>query len=654
MKKELGGKRLGSGAKMEVDLKTYNRSTHDLSYVWRNTMSAGTLVPFMTEVALPGDTMDIDLNISAMTHPTVGPLFGSYKVQADVFVVPIRLYIASLNNNTLGVGLNMSKIKLPQLLLNGKQLDFEKSLDNQQINSSSIWSYLNIRGIGRQNDTMPDPIAPVRRMFNGIPFIAYWDIYKNYYSNKQEEIGAVVHLGADNTMGIINGSVKGENTSGIVTIAREGATETPITYTVGSGELELEVFNEIYEATECILIDDRGGRWNVEEVFESITINRFSKKIFANTSRLAITIVNYNQLTDKDIKNFPPKVKTFPLTNIDDMRKVLQRADDEDAVIVNLQNIEPYTQSTVWNAGFYPQLASQEGLALKTYQSDLFNNWLNKEWIEGENGINAITAIDTSDGSFTLDTLNLTKKVYDMLNRIAVSGGTYDDWISTVYTHDSIKNVVTPVYMGGLSKELIFQEVVSNSASEDQPLGTLAGRGTLGSKNKGGKVIIRCDEPSYVIGIVSLTPRLDYSQGNKWDVNLKTMDDFHKPALDEIGFQDLITDAMAYHDTICGDQANEVEFKSAGKQPAWINYMTNVNQVRGNFAEVDNEMFMTLNRRYEHNEDGSIKDLTTYIDPMKFNHIFAETSRDAMNFWMQIGVNITARRKMSAKLMPNI
>jgi len=49
-----------------------------------------------------------------------------------------------------------------------------------------------------------------------------------------------------------------------------------------------------------------------------------------------------------------------------------------------------------------------------------------------------------------------------------------------------------------------------------------------------------------------------------------------------------------------------------------------------------------------------IKDLTTYIDPSKFNNIFADTQLDAQNFWTQIGVNITARRKMSAKIIPNL
>ena len=145
------------------------------------------------------------------------------------------------------------------------------------------------------------------------------------------------------------------------------------------------------------------------------------------------------------------------------------------------------------------------------------------------------------------------------------------------------------------------------------------------------------------MGIVSITPRVDYSQGNKWDVNLETIDDLHKPALDAIGFQDLITDQMAWFDTRFNLDGQTKIFRSAGKQPAWINYMTNVNQVRGNFAEQTDQMFMTLNRRYESEYfEGQvrIKDLTTYIDPSKFNHVFAYTRRDAQNFWTQIGVNI--------------
>jgi len=307
-------------------------------------------------------------------------------------------------------------------------------------------------------------------------------------------------------------------------------------------------------------------------------------------------------------------------------------------------------------AEFY-KLASQEGLGIKTYQSDLFNNWISTEWIDGTNGINEVTAVSTTGDEFTIDSLNLANKVYNMLNRIAISGGSYDDWLDAVYTHERAKSTENPIYHGSLIKELGFEEVVSMSDVQDssgnqQPLGTLAGRGKLTGKDKGGKVRIKVNEPSYIIGLVSLTPRVDYSQGNKWDVNLKTMNDFHKPALDEIGYQDLVTDQMAWFDTECNNN-NVVTYSTAGKQPAWINYMTNVNQTRGSFAVDGDSMFMTLNRQYEQGATG-IEDLTTYIDPSKYNTIFAAKSLDSQNFWVQISNKITARRKMSAKVIPNL
>jgi hypothetical protein len=243
-----------------------------------------------------------------------------------------------------------------------------------------------------------------------------------------------------------------------------------------------------------------------------------------------------------------------------------------------------------------------------------------------------------------------------MLNRIAISGGSYDDWLNAVYTHERAKSIENPVYHGSLIKELAFEEVVSSTDTQiddnTSPLGTLAGRGRLTGKNKGGKIKIKCNEVSYIMGIVSITPRIDYSQGTKWDMNLKTMNDFHKPALDNIGYQDLITEQMGWWNTT--KSGVTITQRSAGKQPAWINYMTNVNKTFGNFADENKEMFMTLNRRYEMGSSASIADLTTYVDPSKYNNIFAQGSRDSQNFWVQISNKIEARRKMSAKVIPNL
>ena len=146
--KSIGKNTLGGGKKMDVKMRSYNRSTHDLSYAWRSTMNVGTLVPFMSQVALPGDTWEISLNEKVLTHPTVGPLFGTYKLQLDVFECPIRLYQAMLHNNALNVGLDMSKVKLPKFQNLTMQTIDKPIMGNKfsQINPSCLLAYLGIRG----------------------------------------------------------------------------------------------------------------------------------------------------------------------------------------------------------------------------------------------------------------------------------------------------------------------------------------------------------------------------------------------------------------------------------------------------------------------------------------------------------------------------
>ena len=375
-----------------------------------------------------------------------------------------------------------------------------------------------------------------------------------------------------------------------------------------------------------------------------------------------ISFVDYIYIQDGlyTINKDKPILKEFPLENIDKMRmEILKAVDSTSPFIIDKNSIEPYCLPFKrGNIEGEPFCATNkmEGLLIKTYQSDLFNNWVSSEWVDGDGGINEVSAVDTSAGSFTIDQLNIASKVYNMLNRIAISGGTYNDYLEVQYDENSRRMYEHPVYIGGKIRELAFQEVISQSATTfegvPQPLGQLGGKGVVAGKNKGGKITVKCTEPCYIMGIVSLTPYVDYSQGNAWDVNLKTMADLHVPALDEIGYQDLITDQMAWFDTELSRDGIPI-FKSAGKIPAWTNYMTAVNRVLGNFAEEREEMFMTLNRRYERGLAG-IEDLTTYVDPSKFNHIFADARLDAQNFRANIWVGIEARRKMSAKVMPNL
>lgn len=693
MKVSIGKNTLGGGKKMTTRLNNYNRSTHDLSHVCRTSAAVGTLIPTLYQLVLPGDTFPIQTRCHTLTHPTIGPLFGSFKQQNDFFFCPIRLYNAMLHNNTLNVGLNMKQVKFPIFPISyklytdkSKMKGSNESLLNE-VNPSSLVAYTGVRSLSTL-----EPYGSNMKTFNCIKLMMYFDIFKNYYANKQEEKFYVIsgntyytYKQVASTLGegqmsitLANSSDKQSSWTAVATGLPNLINSTgdypkkntdyqvwvlaikPYTQDKDSGQIEISINMQTGWLVES------GGTVGGEKTIQIYgTINNLiEKEILTDITKLvsnAVEGVEYYRIqevtylpTEQTLKTYffvnkpsfatsvEARYNSYRLDTIDDMRENILTTGrgqyiSQDPFIVDI------FKPTQTKDGIAPSCSQpMVGLALKTYQSDINTNWVNTEWIDGESGINAITAIDTSGGSFTLDTLNLAKKVYTMLNRIAVSDGSYNAWIQTVYTSGGLNHIETPLYLGGSSLEIEFQEVVNNSGTEEQPLGTLAGRG-IASNHKGGNVVFKADEPGYIFCITSLTPRVDYFQGNEWDNYLLTLDDLHKPQLDGIGFQDRL------YRSVNANTPYAMSSKSIGKQPAWIEYMTNVNKTYGNFALVENEGWMCLNRIF-----GDIDTYTTYIFPHLYNNIFADTDITAQNFWIQIAFNIKPRRVMSAKVIPNI
>lgn len=649
--KNIGKNTLGDRNKMSVRLREYEMSTHDLSFVFRNTQSPGTLVPFIKLVAQKGDIFDINLINKTLTHPTVGPLFGSYKLQHFVFTCPIRLYNSWLHNNRTGIGMNMSQIKLPRINFGIPAHTY------RQTNPSSLLNYLGYKGTRNiDNQTRWDFI-------NAVPVLAYYDIFKNYFANKQEENFYIINNQAANVLTIKNIIGNNENIRLGQNVDVYVNKTSTITYNLYQGEVNP----------------------NYKEYWENLVIRYFNTKGITEIDHTAaflsglegdalnvptITLSNLELapgVTEGVIRkvwlktNFIPKnvhLEAIPLENLDKIRDELLAKPGNQVFELNSSTLKPFAilnsvnqESQSNNA----MLTNQYGLVVKTYDSDVMQNWINTEWIDGENGINEISAVAVEDGKITMDSLNLAQKVYNMLNRIAVSGGTYRDWLETVYTTGNyIERPETPVFEGGMTQWIEFEEVVSNSATENEPLGTLAGRGKTTQQKGSGRLHFKVQEPSYIIGLCAITPMVDYCQGNEWDMNLKTMDDFHKPALDGIGYQDSLNTQRAAWTKVClvGGKWQET---APGKTVAWINYMTNFNKTFGNFASGESEEFMVLNRNYEQGDQWTtIQDLTTYIDPSKHNEIFADTAIDAMNFWIQTACEIKVRRNISAKQIPNL
>ena len=681
MKKTLGGDRLRSENKMEVYLPNFGRSSHNVGKIIRTSQACGTIVPYWCQIGLDGTTFYIDITTKVKTLPTTGPVFGSFKHQIDVFVIPIRLYIAALHNNALGVGLNMSKVLLPFFhAYSANASIYENDTNRGQVNPSSLLSYLGIKGFGRSE------VNQYLRRFPAIFNLAYWDIFKNYYANKQEE-SAYVITGIDhiwNTIYIGDGYTWNKtwrtNSSEIYAV-------TPTAEKPQYIKLEFEEKVSPEEVNEIQFLTNNPYTPTIESngitklgdafIFERTDPNapglrepEYPKKatnIYMYKIKKAIKFAyqigtgGRHKITMPDNKKI--KLTPFPLKNIDDERTAILAAPSTSAYELS-RNRSPYSaaletidlpsydrkktyqSSTAWY--------SQAGLAVKTYLSDRFNNWLNTEWIDGTTGgINAITAVDVTDGKLTMDALILQKKIFNMLNRVAITDGTYQAWREATYGIRSATLPESPIFCGGMQSEIAFDEIVSNAATDEEPLGTLAGRGIATMYKSGRGLKIKCTEPSMIMALGSITPRTDYSQGNKWWTRLEAMDDFHKPTLDAIGFQELITEeAAAWNTELTGNY--ECKYQSLGKQPSWIEYTTDVNETYGEFAAGMPLAFMCLNRVYEEGTNGTISNSSTYIDPTIYNNIFAESRLSSQNFWVQVAFDVTARRVMSAKQIPNL
>lgn len=641
----LGKNTLGDNNKMKVAMRDYDMSTHDISTVFRSSVGVGMLVPFCKILCQKGDIIDINLINKTLSQPTLGPLFGSFKLQHFMFFGGFRLYNSWLHNNRTGIGMKMSDIKLPMM----KAQTMGKATDAKtNISASALYKYL-----GWTESRRTGTNADTGVLKNGVPLLMYLDIFKNFFANTQENKFYMLRGGLS-TLSI------GPNTYKIP------AKNIGIYPTNGTSVGSFDESDNWQSYWENVKVLGRKNGSDVITTMANLCTDPTGKTITIDKVTSVISEIVNVEFDKNIIKYTKTQLSQYDLKVLDQIRDViLHKKGNQTLTLAGSELNETNNGSTELVNFFNDIINSQKnklgGMLLKTYDSDIFNNWVKTDWIDGAGGITEITSIDitANDGKLTMDALNLQQKVYNMLNRIAVAGGTYRDWLETVYTAGKyLDRPETPVFIGGMTQYIEFDEVISKSATEteygSQPLGDIAAIGRGGKPLNNGHIHYQCEEPGYIMGLMAITPIIDYSQGNDFDLNLQTIDDLHKPALDGIGYQDLIQEQMVGITSTYQNSGsiNNLKHLAANKTVAWIDYMTNYNRTFGDFAAGEALDFMVLNRRYEVSENNTIEDLTTYIDPQKYIEIFADTSIDSQNFWVQTVVQATRRGNYSAKQIP--
>jgi hypothetical protein len=651
----LGKNTLGDNNKMKVAMRDYDMSTHDISTVFRSSVGVGMLVPFCKILCQKGDIIDLNLINKTLSQPTLGPLFGSFKLQHFMFFGGFRLYNSWLHNNRTGIGMKMSDIKLPTMLAKTYGTPTEGKTN---ISASALYKYL---GWSKSRRTGTSATQGVEK--NGVPLLLYLDIFKNFFANTQEKKFYMLKGAGEVTLDIqdtYNSSFDGNYTIG----RNQETVQITNTTNIHTNLMNID-YERFWDSIRVKVLNSKGtvvskslAQITTNALTDTITLNNIDADPFATILLFSTTVE-----TAKFIKT---QIGQYDLKLLDQIRDVILHKKGNEKLLLYGENLNTNNGGSTELQSMFGDLVTSQtnklgGMLLKTYDSDIFNNWIQTDWIDGKGGITEITSIDitANDGKLTMDALNLQQKVYNMLNRIAVSGGTYRDWLETVYTAGKyLDRPETPVFIGGMTQYIEFDEVISKSATEttygSQPLGDIAAIGRGGKPLNNGHIHYQCEEPGYIMGLIAITPMIDYSQGNDFDLNLQTIDDLHKPALDGIGYQDLIQEQMVGETSTYngGSSISNLKHLAANKTVAWIDYMTNYNRTYGDFAAGEALDFMVLNRRYEVGSDNTIKDLTTYVDPQKYIEIFADTSIDSQNFWVQTVVQATRRGNYSAKQIP--
>ena len=149
----------------------------------------------------------------------------------------------SLKMNSLNIGMEMQNVHLPLIKV---RANCDETNADSQIEPSALLSHLGIRGIGKGNGEQ-------WRTFFGVDYLAFFDIFKNYYANKQEKFAWIIH----NKFISNNGEIIEVTNKYYLGLGNTG----DIDISIGNNDLQ-----EIYKPKE-IIIHYENGLIDIERLF---------------------------------------------------------------------------------------------------------------------------------------------------------------------------------------------------------------------------------------------------------------------------------------------------------------------------------------------------------------------------------------------------
>ena len=268
-----------------------------------------------------------------------------------------------------------------------------------------------------------------------------------------------------------------------------------------------------------------------------------------------------------------------------------------------------------------------------------------------------LVALATEQGSgFSIETLRYVNAYQKFLELNMRKGFSYKQimqgrWDIAI----RFDELLMPEFIGGISRELsmrtieqtVDQQSESSQGQYAEALGSKTGiAGVYGSTSN--NIEVFCDEESYVIGLLTVTPVPIYTQLLPKDFVYNGLLDHYQPEFDRIGFQPITYKEICPMNIVAGDSTNQLN-KTFGYQRPWYEYVAKYDSAHGLFRTsmknfVMSRVFSGLPQ---------LGQQFLLVDPDTVNQVFSVTEYTDKIFGY-VKFNATARLPISRVAIPRL
>lgn len=273
------------------------------------------------------------------------------------------------------------------------------------------------------------------------------------------------------------------------------------------------------------------------------------------------------------------------------------------------------------------------------------------------NSYSELASLATTEGSgFTIETLRYVNAYQKFLELNMRKGFSYKQIMQGRWDIDiRFDELLMPEFIGGLSRELsmrtveqtVDQQTSSSQGQYAEALGSKTGiAGVYGSTSN--NIEVFCDEESYIIGLLTVTPVPVYTQLLPKDFVYNGLLDHYQPEFDRIGFQPITYKEICPMNIVGSDDTEQLS-KTFGYQRPWYEYVAKYDSAHGLFRK-DMKNFV-MSRVFKGLPQLGQQFLL--VDPGTVNQVFSVTEYTDKIFGY-VKFNATARLPISRVAIPRL